>query len=92
MANQYMTASAAIGTAAGYQNRASRIFITGDQAVETVGSVTLKTGGTSGTAMWKAFMDGGSSGQFTIPNVQFDYVTIDNVEVCIEYYKAHGFK
>jgi hypothetical protein len=92
MANLYMTASAAVGTASGYQNRASKIMITGDQAVATIGSVILKQDGTGGTAVWKCYMDGGSSGQFTIPNIQFDYVTIDNVEVCIEFYKAHGFK
>jgi len=90
MAKVYMTASAAVGTAAGYQNRASKIFITGDQAVNTIGTVSLKQNGSAGTDVWKAYMDGGQSGQFSIPNVQFDYVTISNVEICLEFYKAHG--
>ena len=89
MANKYMTASGAVG-ASGDNNQASRIFITGDQAVATVGTISLKQGGSGGTDVWKAYMDGGSCGQFTIPNIVFDYVTISNVEVCLEFYKQHG--
>ena len=90
MASKYMTASAGIGSS-GDNNVASRIFVTGDQAVNTIGTVILKTGGTSGTAVWKCYMDGGGSGQFSLPNLVFDYVTISNVEVCIDYFKQHGF-
>jgi hypothetical protein len=91
MSNKYMTASAAIGSS-GDNNVATRIFITGDQAVSTVGTVTLFTGGASGTAQWKAYMDGGGCGQFSLPNVVFDYVTIANVEIEIEYFKQHGYE
>lgn len=89
MADKYMTASAAVGASGDY-NKASRIFVSGDQAVSTVGTVELKQGGASGTTVWKCYMDGGSNGQFTIPNIVFDYVTIANVEICLEYYKMHG--
>ena len=89
MANKYMTASDAVGASGDY-NIASRIFITGDQAVGTVGTVSLKQGGSGGTDVWKAYMDGGGCGQFSIPNLVFDYVTISNVEICIEYFKQHG--
>jgi len=89
MASKYMTASGAVG-ASGDNNQASRIFITGDQAVNTVGTVSLKQGGSAGTDVWKAYADGGTSGQFSIPNIVFDYVTISNVEICLEFYKQHG--
>jgi len=89
MASKYMTASGAVG-ASGDNNQASRIFITGDKAVATVGTISLKQGGSGGTDVWKAYMDGGSCGQFSIPNIVFDYVTISNVEICIEFYKQHG--
>lgn len=90
MATKYMTASGAVGTS-GAQVLGKRIFITGDQAVNTVGTVELKTGGSGGTTVWKAYMDGGSCGQFDLPsNFAFDYVTISNVEICLEYYKQHG--
>lgn len=90
MASKYMTASAAVGSS-GDNNSASRIFVTGDQAVNTIGTVSLQTGGASGTTVWKCYADGGTSGQFSIPNIVFDYVTISNVEICIEYFKQHGF-
>lgn len=90
MAQKYLTTSTSVGDS-GSQTIGKRIFITGDQAVNTVGTVTLLTGGSGGTAVWKAYMDGGSCGQFDLPsNLVFDYVTIANVEVCIEYYKQHG--
>jgi hypothetical protein len=89
MAQKYLTASAAIGTS-GSQTIARKIFVTGDQAVNTIGTVALSTGGSGGTVVWKCYMDGGSNGQFTLPNIVCDYVTISNVEVNIEYYKQHG--
>jgi hypothetical protein len=92
MATKYMTASAALG-ASGAHVKGSRIFITGDQAVGTVGTLELKTGGAAGSTVWKAYMDGGSCGQYRLPaNLVFDYVTISNVEICIEYYKPHGIE
>jgi hypothetical protein len=89
MPSKYMTASAAIGSS-GDNNVATKILVSGDQAVNTVGTVELKQGGSSGTTVWKCYMDGGSNGQFSIPNLVFDYVTISNVEICLEYYKQHG--
>lgn len=90
MANTYLEASAAVGTAAGYQNRASRIQFSGSGAVATVGTVELKQNGAAGTTVWKTFIDGGSAEQCSIPNIQFDYVTLANAICTIEFYKAHG--
>ena len=90
MANTYLAASAAVGTAAGYQNRASRLQYSGSAAVNTVGTIELKQGGSGGTTVWKVFVDGGKSAQCSIPNIQFDYVTIANAVCTIEFYKAHG--
>jgi hypothetical protein len=90
MANVYLEASAAVGTAAGYQNRASKIQYSGSAAVNTVGTIELKQNGAAGSTVWKVFVDGGKSSQCTIPNIQFDYVTISNAVCTVEFYKAHG--
>jgi hypothetical protein len=93
MANTYMTASAAVGTAAGYQNRASKISISGiDPGKTDPAIVSLEQGGASGTTVWSANVLYGHGIQMTIPNIQFDYVTIADAAVVIEFYKSHGFK
>ena len=91
MANTYITASAAVGTAAGYQNRMSKILITGiDPGATDPGTVSIQQNGASGTTVWSAKILYGHSQQFTLPNIQFDYVTVTDAYATIEFYKAHG--
>ena len=90
MAHKYLEASASVGTSGG-QTLGKRITISGSAAVNTVGTVELKTGGASGTKAWKMFIDGGKCVQLSLPtNLSFDYVTIANATVLVEYYKEHG--
>ena len=90
MAHKYLEASASFGTS-GSQTIAKRITISGSAAVNTVGTVELKTGGTGGTKVWKMFIDGGKCTQIKLPsNLTADYCTIANAVVFLEYYKQHG--
>ena len=91
MANTYMTASAAVGTAAGYQNRLSKIAVSGiDPGATDPGIISIQQGGSAGTTVWSTNVLYGHGFQMTIPNIQFDYVTIADAAVVIEFYKAHG--
>ena len=90
MAHKYLAASAAVGTS-GSQTLGRRITISGSAAVNTVGTVELKTGGTGGTGVWKMFIDGGKCVQLELPSqLCFDFVTIANATVFVEYFKQHG--
>ena len=53
MANTYLAASAAVGTAAGYQNRACKILVNGiDPGATDPGTISLQQGGSGGTTVW----------------------------------------
>lgn len=91
MANTYLAASAAVGTAAGYQNRASKILVNGiDPGATDPGTVELKQGGSGGTTVWLMKVLFGHGVQVSIPNIQFDYVTLTDASCVVEFYKAHG--
>lgn len=89
MATVYKEASAAIGTSGG-QTKGKRILVSGSHATN-IGTAELKTGGAAGTTVWKVFMGPGEAHQFELPaNIVFDYLTIADVVVTLEYYKPHG--
>lgn len=71
MANKLLTASGAIA-ASGANKRVYRV--TG--GATDVGSVLLKTGGTSGTVVWGGYSAANESVQLKVPGIKADYVTI----------------
>jgi len=90
MASKYMTSSGAVGASGDY-NMASRILVNGvDPGATDPGTVLLKQGGSSGTTVLTIKIAFGSSDQFTLPNLVFDYVTLTDASCLIEYFKQHG--
>jgi len=85
-----MTASAAVGASGDY-NQCHKLLVSGvDPGATDPGTVALKQGGASGTTVFSCRILFGHSDQFTLPNIVFDYVTLTDASVVIEYYKQHG--
>jgi len=90
MAWKYLAASGAVGATNDY-NIAKCITINGtDPGATDPGTVTIKTGGTSGTTQVEFKVQFGHSDQIRLPNIAFDYINMTDAKVMIEYYKQHG--
>jgi hypothetical protein len=90
MAWKYLTASAAVGSTGDY-NLAKCITINGtDPGATDPGTVTIKTGGASGTTQVEFKIPFGATDQIFLPNITFDYITLVDAKCMVEYYKQHG--
>ena len=90
MAWKYLAVSGDIGTS-GSNTIATKIIINGtDPGATDPGTVTLRTGGASGTVLMELKVQFGHSDQVDLPLVTMDYVNLVDAKVIIEYYKQHG--
>lgn len=80
-------ASAAFANS-GTETRVHAITVSGEHAT-AIGSVILKTGGTSGTAqIGPLYVGAGDTWKISLPLVKADYVTIDNAVAIVEFTMA----
>lgn len=90
MAWKYLAASGAIGTI-NQEHRVKKLTINGtDPGATDPGTVTLKTGGTSGTTQVEFKVLFGHTEQFTLPNMIADYINLTDAKCIVEFYKIHG--
>lgn len=71
MTNKLLTASGAFATS-GANRRVNRVTFGATDA----SSVTLRSGGSSGTIVWASYAPANQSVQFYVPNIMADYATI----------------